>query len=330
MLPLLLLPLCAVVIYVACGYFVNGVEWLGRRMNFTETATGTVLAALGTALPECAVTFVAVVFGATAAQKEIGVGAALGGPLVLATISYMVVGLVLMRSASRLGRPNLRLQADQTHLSRDQGWFLAIFALKIALGLIAFAYKPWLGIAFIAAYILYLTKEMRGQTPQAEGDLDPLKLRPHQSAPSLLWILLQTGGALVTIGVASRCFVMQLEAVGHLLGIAPQLVSLLFSPLATELPETMNAVLWARQGKEKLALANISGAMMVQATIPSALGLFFTPWLFDRALVGAGLLTLCSVGYLFLRFRRNRARARDLLPVGLVYAAFGLWLLFVV
>ena len=78
----------AVVIYLACEVFVNGVEWVGRRFAVGQQATGSILAAFGTALPESVVTFVAVAFGATAAQKAIGIGAALGGPLVLSTIAY--------------------------------------------------------------------------------------------------------------------------------------------------------------------------------------------------------------------------------------------------
>src|ERR1700692_476592 len=85
----------AAAIYFACEYFVNGVEWLGRKLGVGATATGPVLAAFGTALPESAVTFVAVVFGRDSAQKDIGVGAALGGPMVLATISYAVVGFAM-------------------------------------------------------------------------------------------------------------------------------------------------------------------------------------------------------------------------------------------
>jgi len=56
----------------------------------------------------------------------------------------------------------------------------------------------------------------------------------------------------------------------------------LLSPIATEMPETMNAIIWVRQGRENMALANISGAMMIQATVPAACGLFGTPWLFDQ------------------------------------------------
>src|ERR1700761_2069722 len=100
-LSVVLFLLCAGIIYLSCEYFVNGVEWVGRRLNLGSTTTGTVLAAFGTALPESAVTFVAVVFGRDAAQKNVGVGAAVGGPLVLSTISYAVVGLVLFLSRGR-------------------------------------------------------------------------------------------------------------------------------------------------------------------------------------------------------------------------------------
>jgi len=88
----------AVLIYLSCEYFVNGVEWVGYRLKIAETATGTILAAFGTALPESVVTFVAVVFGATAAERDIGVGSALGGPLALSTLAYSVVGLTLLGS----------------------------------------------------------------------------------------------------------------------------------------------------------------------------------------------------------------------------------------
>ncbi|HTN40414.1 MAG TPA: sodium:calcium antiporter, partial [Asticcacaulis sp.] len=93
LLTLLLFFGSAIAIYLACEFFVNSVEWCGKHMNLGATAVGSVLAAFGTALPESAVTFMAVVFGKTALQKDIGVGAAMGGPLVLATIAYGVVGL---------------------------------------------------------------------------------------------------------------------------------------------------------------------------------------------------------------------------------------------
>jgi len=323
LLTLTLFLLSAGAIYVACEFFVNGVEWVGRRLNLGSTATGTVLAAFGTALPESAVTFVAVVFGRDAAQKDIGVGAALGGPLVLATIAYAVVGLALLLQRRRLGRADTTIRVDHRRLSRDQAWFLGIFVVKVAAGLVAFAFKPWLGVLFLAAYAVYVWREMRNdEAGDEEEALEPLKIRPTTAEPTLGWALLQTGAALVAIAFASRLFVGQLEAIGTALQLSPHLVALLLSPVATELPETMNALIWVRQGRERLALANISGAMMIQATIPSALGLFFTPWLFDGSLIAAGVLTTVAVALLWALFRRGKVKARSLLPFVLLYGVF--------
>jgi cation:H+ antiporter len=117
----------AVLIYLSCGFFVNGVEWLGVRLKVSQTATGTILAAFGTALPESAVTFVAIAFGTSPAEREIGIGAAVGGPLVLSTLAYGVVGLTLMGSTRLQIRRKEALEVDCRRLSRDQGWFLIIF-----------------------------------------------------------------------------------------------------------------------------------------------------------------------------------------------------------
>ena len=91
-LTVILLLASAAVIYLSCEYFVNGIEWVGHQFGFSKNATGTILAAFGTALPESVVTFIAVVFGGSDAQKEIGVGAAIGGPLAL-SISWVSVNL---------------------------------------------------------------------------------------------------------------------------------------------------------------------------------------------------------------------------------------------
>jgi len=311
----------AAAIYFACEFFVNGVEWLGRKLGVGETATGTILAAFGTALPESAVTFMAVAFGGDSAQKDIGVGAALGGPMVLATISYAVVGFAMVWNHRRLGRSTHAVECDSKRLWRDQAWFLSIFIVKVALGLLVFSYKPWLGTVFLLAYVVYLLRELRGAQVLSEGSLEPLKLHPGGD-PGLVWSLLQTVLALIAIAIASKVFVSQLENIGIWAGLSPQLVALLLSPVATELPETMNAIIWVRQGKERLALANISGAMMIQATIPTALGLFFTSWVFSRELIVSGIVTMAAVVILLGLFSKNTVSGRSLMPLAGLYALF--------
>jgi len=87
-------------------------------------------------------------------------------------------------------------------------------------------------------------------------------------------------------------------------------------------PEMMNALIWVRQGRERLALANISGAMMIQATIPTAFGLFFTPWLLQPALMLAGAVTALTIATMYVTFSRGWISRRFLAAVPLFYIAF--------
>src|SRR6202162_5576557 len=173
MLTLLLFVGSAAAIYFACEFFVNGVEWLGRKLGVGETATGTILADFGTALPESAVTFVAVAFGRDSAQRDIGIGAALGGPLVLATISYAVVGVAMLWNHRRLGRATHVIECDSVRLRHDQVWFLSIFIVKVALGVLVLICKPWRGAFFLRAYVVYLLRELRGAQVLSEDALEP-------------------------------------------------------------------------------------------------------------------------------------------------------------
>lgn len=313
----------AAAIYLACEYFVNGVEWVGRKLAVGQQATASILAAVGTALPESVITFIAVVFGHSPAQKNLGVGAALGGPLVLATIAYAVVGVTLFLSRQKLPHTE-EIGAEFRRLSRDQGWFLAVFAAKVLLGVVVFVWKPWLGILFLVVYAVFFWQEMRGTGQHAADMPEPLKIAPKRREPLAWQAYLQTLVALAVIFGASHLFVNQLDVLGPQLGIEPQLLALLLSPIATELPETMNAVIWVRQGKHRLALANISGSMMIQATVPTALGLFFTPWLLDRSLLVAAGATFAAILVMFLCFRRGYGSRALLASMALFYVIFAL------
>lgn len=341
---ILILLGCAVAIYLACEWFVNAVEWLGVRLKVGTLAVGTVLAAIGTALPESVVTLVAVTIGHGPDSKDIGVGAAMGGPLVLATIAYGVTGAMLLLhrrralAAVRIGSgatasggdprvvPHLDLLmgVDGSRLARDQIWFLSIFVFKVGLGLVAFAFKPWLGLVFFAMYAVYFCGRC-ATTPRRT--LEPLKLQPRRAVPSGAAVAAQTIGTLAVIFLASQEFVAQLEWAGPALGLPAAVTALLLSPAATELPEVMNVIIWVRQGKTQLALANISGAMMIQATVPSGIGILFTPWKFSAALVLSGLVTMVAIVYVLSLILRRRFTARRLSWAAAFYAVFAIGLI---
>ena len=83
-----------------------------------------------------------------------------------------------------------------------------------------------------------------------------------------------------------------MEAIAEAAGISALVLSLVLAPLATEMPEKANSVLWVRRGKDALALGNITGAMTFQASIPVALGLAFTTWELDAHALTAAVIGL--------------------------------------
>ncbi|MEH3078038.1 MAG: hypothetical protein PGN11_15470 [Quadrisphaera sp.] len=240
-------------------------------MAVGSAAVGTVLAAAGTALPESVVTLVAVLFGSQESGADVGVGAALGGPLVVGSLAYAVVGVVLLANrravhrsagsrvvaAERVGaagaptgssRSGGALAAggptdaesaqlaelDTRSLARDQTWFLVSFALAAGLGLVAFAVKPWLGWVFFGVYAVYCWRQVRasGDAHSAE-DLEPLKAQPRRERPSTTAVVTQVVVSLAVIFAASQVFVGQLEALAPQLGLSASLVALLLAPVAT-------------------------------------------------------------------------------------------------
>ena len=317
MLHVLLLVASAAAIYFSCELFVNAVEHLGRLLRLGTLAVGTVLAAVGTALPESVVTGVAVTQGHTG---DIGIGAALGGPLALATLGYAVVGITLL--VRRKGLPSV----DTARLGRDQRWFLWVFAAKIGLGLVAFAWKPWLGLLFFAVYAGYVWVELRASGEDSDEELEPLRLGGSTS-PGMAPVLVQTLATLAVVFVASQVFVDQLSWAGPQLGLSAAVTALLLAPVATELPEVMNAVIWVRQGKAQLALSNVSGSMMVQATVPSGLGILFTRWDLHGPLLLSAAATAAAIVYLLVVLRR--LTGQRLAWAGSFYLAFAVLLVLV-
>ena len=344
---------CAVVIYLACEWFTNAVEWLGVRLAVGSAVVATVLAAAGTALPESVVTLVAVLFGSEESGADVGVGSALGGPLVVGSIAYAVAGAVLLLTArSRRARTAAAERArvaagstgatapaagtsaaagdplagvDTRALARDQAWFLGAFVLATGLGLVAFAVKPQLGWLLFGVYALYCWRQVRtGGPAHASEDLEPLKLQRRRERPATWAVVAQVVLSLAVVFAASQVFVGRLEALAPQVGLSASLVALLLAPVATELPEVLNAVIWARKGKIGLALGNLSGSMVIQATVPTGLGVLFTTWhLQGPLLLAAGATALC-VAYLLVLFATRRVTPGRLAAAGGFYAAFAL------
>ena len=339
-----LLVLAFALILVGAELFTNGVEWLGHLLGLTEGATGSILAAIGTATPETLVPIVAILFTSGAEADDIGVGAILGAPFMLGTLVMLLIGLTAFALRRRRGRDTLRV--DRAHASRDLGFFLIMYTAAVAIALVPplRELKGVLGWVFLPAYGLYLYLVLR-TAGGSEADVEEAKeqmevfdalsfgkylrragakLDPH--APPGWLIVTQTLVSFGGILLGAKIFAAWIDAFSHAMGFNALLVALLLAPLATELPEAANSLIWTKDGRDVIALGNVAGAMVFQSTVPVTVGVLLTPWVLGPFGTVAAIFALLSGALIWVQLRfRTRG---DALPVSALILGGSLYVIF--
>ncbi len=341
-------------ILVGAEAFTNGIEWLGIKLKLSEGATGSILAALGTATPETLIPIVAILFTNSPQADEIGVGAILGAPFMLATLVMLLIAITALVLRKRRGRTTLRV--DAPHARRDLSFFLVMYTLALILALLPrelHFLKGILGWVFLPAYGVYLYLVLRPHRPTAlereeeaeeQAAFKELTFAAYLKRAGLVvrptnppfWLVLgQTLVSFAGIVVGARFFALWVDGFSVAMGFDALLVSLILAPLATELPEAANSLIWTREGKDVIALGNVAGAMVFQSTIPVTVGVLFTPWeleLLGRYGVVTAVFALLSgaIIYLQLRFREreNSLPVSALMAGGLFYVVFLAYVIF--
>ena len=329
-----ILLISLIVILVGAETFTNALEHFGQRLHISEGVTGSVFAAVGTALPEAMIPVVAVLAasGDLSVRHDVGVGAILGAPLMLSTITFFLMGTF---AAQRRGWAQ-PFRPESTGVHRDLDWFLFAFALAT---LAIFVPSEWqwarvsLALVLTLSYFVYLLLTIRasqglvaqGHGTEADHPLFLSRLRIPENLPTILLQLVIGFGCIVG---GAKGFVYGVEHLAAWLGLSTLALSLLIVPVATELPEKVNSIIWVRRGRDTLAFGNITGAMVFQGSLLPALGILLTPWVPRKeALWGIGL-TFLAAGYLKLRLRSHALRPYHLIFNGLCYLAFGLLIAF--
>jgi cation:H+ antiporter len=247
----------------------------------------------------------------------------------LSSLTMVVTGGAVVVFYLRHRRP-LEFTVNEPVLRRDLSFFVVAYACAMIAGALPLHHVKWiLSPCLLAAYGIYVWRTMRGGGT-LEGETKPLYFHRHPVMPHRRRIILQVVVATLGIIIGARFFVTQVQHVSATLGIDPLLVSLILSPLATELPEKFNSVIWVRQGKDTLALGNITGAMVFQSTFPVSIGLLFTTWQLTRTGLVSGVLALISgtVFYLQLRFR-HKLTWFTLCGAGSMYALYLVYVIFI-
>jgi cation:H+ antiporter len=344
-----------VVILFGCELFTNGVEWAGKRFRLSEGAVGSVLAAVGTALPETIVPLIAILTIGGQAGEEIGVGSILGAPFMLATLALFVCGLSVLLFARRRGTKTLHVNGKL--IRRDLKFFLLAYGLAAAAALAPPEFgilKIALGLLLLPLYAVYTYYTLKtGAVADGGEDLKglyidnairkctgrsgtPVECPADESAgtvvksaePSTLLIVLQVIVSLAFIIVGANLFVGQIKEIAMILGINPLILALNVAPIATELPEKFNSLLWIRAKKDTFAIGNITGAMVFQSCIPVTIGILLTGWHLDLN-DNVGILQAAAIGIallsaiiLYIESSHKEIKMSGLMIGGGLYALF--------
>lgn len=324
----LTLLLMLLLILVAAEIFCNALEHLGERLKISEGVVGSLFAAVGTALPETMVPILAIFAGTGNMElnHEIGVGAILGAPLMLSTLTLF---LLLAATVKKRGL-NGHFTPEKTGLTRDLNFFLLAFSLAAVALFIPHEFnsvRVAIGFGLVLTYFVYILLTLRasaqlvqeGHATEAHGKMLLCRLGLPQNYPV---ILAQLGIGLALLVLGAKGFIHGVEEVAPIIGISALLLSLLIIPVATELPEKINSILWIRKRKDTLAFGNITGAMVFQGTLLPAIGVMLTPW--DprpEVLIGV-IVTLLAALWLRLMLARGQIKVWHLGVNGTLYAGY--------
>jgi cation:H+ antiporter len=315
------------VILAAAELFTNGVEWIGVRLGLGHGAVGSILAAFGTAMPETTIPIIAIIFVGSADANDVGVGAILGAPFLLSTAAFAVAGLSLLAYAKRR-RHGATMRIDAEAITRDFSVFFIVYMGGIGSSFIhAHAPKVFIAAVLLLIYGYYVFRAVSSSGEGgSEEELVPLRFHDvlgAAGAPPTWLVWAQVVVALAAVIGGAYLFVTEIERISTTLSLPPLILSLVVAPLATELPETFNSVIWVRQEKDTLAMGNISGAMVFQSAIPVSIGVLFTTWRLTATALVSAAIALGSTAIVFFSLRRHgHVDAPVLTRAGLLWLAF--------
>ena len=327
---ILLLLISLIVILIAAELFVNAIEWLGKLLNLSEGAVGSVLAAVGTALPETLIPIIALLNGNAESAKDIGIGAILGAPLMLSTLTMFVTGCAVIIFKHKRKHQD-KVVAHYDTVSRDLKFFIFSFTVALICGFIPSDLrniKIWLGALLVLSYFIYIIKIVK-ENRENDSDIPDLYFAFGQNSImknkySIILVLFQAAIALTLIIVGAEKFVDSISYISQIFGIPAFVLAIIITPIATELPEKFNSVIWISREKDTLALGNITGAMMFQASILPAIGILLTDWsLTSLGTIISSLIAIASAALLLYELNtKKHMTVKMLLTCGMFYFLF--------
>ena len=245
-------------------WFVDGAASLAERMGIPQLVVGLTIVAMGTSMPEAAVS----IASALKNNPEIAIGNVVGSN----TLNILLIlGLTALIHPIRIQRSTIRYEMP---------FMIAVTLLLTAFGISGSRISRTEGVIFWGLFILYfvylfwLSRNHRKQGTEdlkdsAASGITAASVSAEESVEtkggkqqkhSILWYLAKIliGGAMVVWG--SDLVVDSATVLAGMFGMSDRMIALTIVAFGTSLPELVTSVTAARKGNADLAVGNVVGS----------------------------------------------------------------------
>lgn len=305
---LVLLVVGFVLLMKGADWFVEGASKVADKLGIPQLVIGLTIVAMGTSLPEAAVSITSALKGS--AELTIGnvVGSNIMNILVILGLTAVICVIPVQRSTVRYEMPFMIvitvvlavLGLWDNKISRPEGVIL------------------WLFMLLYLAYLLWMAKN--GQPPEEV---------PEAGKEDRLWKLLLMilgGGAMIVIG--SDVTVDAATELARIFGMTERLIGLTIVAFGTSLPELVTSVTAALKGKTDIAVGNIVGSNVFNILFVVGTTALITPVVYSGGFLADSLTAIAAAVLLLCCVARKKKMGRAAGIIMLAgYAAYFVYLI---
>ncbi|MBO5153479.1 MAG: calcium/sodium antiporter [Eubacterium sp.] len=283
-------------------WFVDGASKLAGRFGIPQLVIGLTIVAMGTSLPEAAVS----IQGAIKGTAGIAVGNVLGSNIFNVLV---ILGVTALLAVLPLQRSTLFIEIP---------YMLLITVVMLVLGMCGMSISRvdgallWGLFLVYLGYLWWLTRRNKEQSETGE--------EMWSVAKCLLFLVI--GGALIVFG--SDLTVDGACGLAAMAGISERVVGLTIVACGTSLPELVTSLVAAKKKHVDIAIGNIVGSNIFNILFVIGTAALITPIPFEQAFIADALIALAAGIVLWLGVVRKQQLRR---PCGVIMlAGYGVYL----
>ena len=288
---LALLALGFVLLVKGADWFVEGASKVAEKFGIPQLVIGLTIVAIGTSLPEAAVSVSAALKGS--AEITIGniVGSNIMNVLLILGITSVIKPIAVQRSTVRYELP----------------FVIAVSALLMGIGYTDRVVGRTDGIilwGLLLCYMVYLLRMAKKGNDTSEEEAD-------ESKPMPVWkmiVLIIVGAVMIVIG--SDVAVDAATALARIFGMSERLIGLTIVAFGTSLPELVTSATAALKGKADIAVGNIVGSNIFNILFVVGTSAVITPVAYAANFFVDSIVCIATVVLLWVLVVKNKRLGR--------------------